>query len=117
MEENINPIDEYIAMQNPAHQDYLNSVATAIRTALPEAQEKISWKMPTFFDKHNIIHFAAHKNHLGIYPGPAAIEYFAEPLRDYKTSKGAIQIPYTQAPPLDLIKTIARWCYQTGNHH
>ncbi len=73
--------------------------------------------MPTFRKKQNIIHFAGFKKHLGIYPGEEAIVHFEDELRDYKTSKGAIQFQYSQPVPLTLIAEIAKWCYETGNHH
>ena len=88
-----------------------------IRKALPEAEEKISWSMPTFWKGHNIIHFAGFKNHVGLYPGPEAIEEFAERLEAYKTSKGSIQFLYSKPMPLELIEDIAKWCYETGKHH
>lgn len=110
-------IDTYIAEQPLEVQPLLQQVRRVIHEALPSAQERISWRMPTFWQKHNIIHFAAFKNHLGLYPGPAAIEHFAEELEDYKTSKGAIQFPYEKKVPLELIAKIATWCFETGNHH
>jgi len=73
--------------------------------------------MPTYWKKKNIIHFAAFKNHIGIYPGDKAMEHFADKLKGYKTSKGAWQIPYNKPLPLDLITEIARWCYENGTHH
>lgn len=105
-------IDEYISMQEESKQVYLNEVRDTIKTAIPYAKEKISWSMPTYYDKSNIIHFASFKNHIGIYPGPEAIEYFKKELKGYKTSKGAIQFLYTQTLPLDLIEKIAKWCYK-----
>lgn len=110
-------IDEYISLQPENVQQLLNQVRNTLRTALPDAEERISWRMPTYWKKRNIIHFAAFKNHLGIYPGDKAIEHFADRLTEYKTSKGAIQLPYSKPLPLDLLTEIARWCYETGNHH
>ncbi|MBN1776430.1 MAG: DUF1801 domain-containing protein [Clostridiales bacterium] len=110
-------IDEYIAAQPDAVQPILKEVRNIIRAALPDAQEKISWRMPTFFRKTNIIHFAAFKNHLGIYPGDQGVEHFSDRIKEYKSSKGAIQFPYDQPVPLQLIAEIAKWCYETGNHH
>lgn len=110
-------IDSYIAEQPEEIQPLLHQVRNAIHHVLPEAEERISWSMPTYWKKHNIIHFAANKKHIGIYPGEKAIEHFAERLKEYKTSKGAIQIPYTKPLPLELIADIAQWCYETGNHH
>lgn len=110
-------IDAYIAAQNEDVQPFLNDVRNILRAVLPEAEERISWSMPTYWKKHNIIHFAAFKNHIGLYPGDRAVQYFADQLKAYKTSKGAIQLPYSKPLPLELIEEIAKWCYETGNHH
>lgn len=113
----ISSIEQYI-LEQPIHiQPILNEVSEAIKAVLPDVVEKISWRMPTYWKDHNIIHFAAFKNHLGVYPGPLAIEVFAQELKPYKTSKGAIQFLYKQPIPIELIANIARWCYETGNHH
>jgi uncharacterized protein YdhG (YjbR/CyaY superfamily) len=111
-----NLIDEYINKQDPVHRDNLCAVRDTIREQLPFAEEKISWSMPTWWKNHNIIHFAAAKQHIGIYPGPEAVEHFAEELtkRGLKFSKGAIQIPYGDNLQLDLVTEISRWC---GEHN
>ncbi len=67
------------------------------------------------YQKHNIIQFAGFKNHVGLYPGPEAVREFSESLKDYKVSKGTIQLPYSRTVPAGLISDIARWCYETGN--
>jgi uncharacterized protein YdhG (YjbR/CyaY superfamily) len=75
------------------------------------AVEEISWRMPTYRREKTLIHFAAQKNHLGIYPCPEAIAQFAPRLTKFKTSKGAIQIPYKDlSEHLSLITEIASWC-------
>ena len=71
--------------------------------------EKISWNMPTFWQKENLIHFAANKKHIGIYPGGEAVGAYAERLTGYKTSKGAIQFPLNKAIDYELIADIVRW--------
>ncbi len=110
-------VDDYIAAQPEAVQSILREVRAVIREALPDAREKISWRMPTFYKKTNIIHFAAFKNHLGIYPGDEGVRHFSDRIGEYKNSKGAIQFPYDQPVPLQLIAEIAKWCDETGNHH
>jgi predicted N-acetyltransferase YhbS/uncharacterized protein YdhG (YjbR/CyaY superfamily) len=107
-------VDEYIEMQ-PAHiRGDLETVRLIIKLKMQiyDASEKISWGMPTYWKGQNIIHFAAQKNHLGIYPGAEAIEHFAPRLEKYKTSKGAIQFPYKDlvGEHLRLITDIAAWC-------
>ena len=109
-------IDEYIALQDESVQPFLQAVRRSIRDALPDAEERISWSMPTYWKKHNIIQFAGFKNHVGLYPGPEAVREFSERLKGCKTSKGTIQLPYSSPVPAELIFDIARWCYETGNH-
>jgi len=102
-------IDGYIDGFSPQVQEKLRAMRSAIREAAPEAQERISWAMPTFWQKRNIAHFAAHARHIGFYPGPEAIEAFAERLKPYKTSKGAVQFPMDGAIPLDLVRDMVRY--------
>lgn len=111
-------VDEYILAQDEAIRGHLESVRNVLRASLPDAVEKISWSMPTYWQGHNIIHFAAAKKHIGLYPGPEAVTNFAEKLDQTgcRYSKGSIQIPYSDALPLGLIAEIADWCRKTGNH-
>ena len=109
-------IDAYILEQPEDIQKYLYQMHGILQAALPDAQERISWSMPTYWNQHNIVHFAGFKKHIGFYPGPQAIEMFEERLKEYKTSKGAIQFPYNKPLPAELITEIAKWCNDTGNH-
>lgn len=105
-----NTIAEYIAGQSEDIQPRLQEVYAAIKAELPDATEKISWQMPTFWKGQNLIHFAAAKKHIGLYPGGKATTVFAAQLAGFKTSKGSIQLPNHQPLPLELIREIARWC-------
>ena len=107
-------IDEYIAFQDEAARPFLQAVRETIRGALPDAEERISWSMPTFWRGKNIIQFAASKRHIGLYPGPEAVAAFADRLTEYRTSKGTIQLPYSKPLPLELIGEIAKWCEQNA---
>ena len=80
-----------------------------IRQTAPEASEKISYQMPTFYLNGNLVHFAAHKAHIGFYPTPSAITRFAADLKPYQTSKGAIQFPVDHPLPKNLIKKIVEF--------
>ena len=104
-------VDEYIALQDLAVQPRLNEVRALIRYAVPDAEETISWSMPTYWKGRNLIHFAASKKHLGIYPGGEATGVFAEELKGYDVSKGTIRLPWEKELPAELIIKIARWCY------
>lgn len=110
-------IPGYIAEQPEVIQPILQQVYQTLRDVLPDVQERMSWSMPTFWQRHNIIHFAAFKQHFSIFPGPEAIVFFADKLKPYRTSKGTIQFPYSQPVPTALIAEIASWCHATGQHH
>ena len=108
----MSPILEYILSQPDTMQPILMKVYNCIKDAIPDTEERISWAMPTFWKGRNIIHFAAAKHHIGLYPGPDAIVAFAEQLRGFKTSKGAVQFPIDKPIPVDLLVEIARWSYE-----
>ncbi len=99
-------MDDYIAATPPEVQTILNNIRQLIRELVPEATEKISYQMPTFYLKGNLVHFAAFKNHIGFYPTPTGIEAFEEELGKYKGGKGSVQFPLNQPIPYDLIRRI-----------
>lgn len=99
-------IDEYIVQFSPEVQEKLQTLRNVIKEKAPEAEEKMSWQMPTFAWHGNLVHFAAHKKHIGFYPGASGIEVFQSKLAEYKTSKGAVQFPLDKPIPYDLIREI-----------
>jgi uncharacterized protein YdhG (YjbR/CyaY superfamily) len=102
-------IDEYIATFPAETQKILQEVRATIKAAAPEAEEKISYQMPTFFLNGNLVHFAAFKNHIGFYPAPTGIKAFAQDLAQYKGAKGSVQFPLNKPMPLDLIARIVKY--------
>lgn len=102
-------IDDYIATFPPAIQEILQRIRATIRGAAPEAEETISYQMPTFTLKGNLVHFAAFKNHIGFYPTPTGTEKFQEQLSVYKGGKGSIRFPLDQPMPLALISEIVKF--------
>ncbi len=103
-------IDEYIANFDGEQQSILEHVRQIIKNAAPkEAKETINYGMPTFRYNGNLIHFAMFKKHLGLYPGAATIAHFEDDLKNYKTSKGAIQIPLGTDLPKSLIEKMVQY--------
>lgn len=102
-------IDEYIETFPKNIQIILNEIRKVIMLAAPNAEEKISYNMPTFFLNGNLVHFAGYKNHVGFYPTPSGIVNFAEELKLYKTSKGAIQFPIDKPLPVKTITKIVKF--------
>lgn len=107
MNKTFSKIEQYIEGFDSEKQAILWELLRIIRHVVPrEAIETISYKMPTLRYNGNLIHFALFKNHLGLYPGPDAIQQFATELQLYKTSKGAIQLPLDKPLPKTLIESI-----------
>lgn len=102
-------VDEYIAAFPAAVQARLQSIRRTVKKAAPDAQEKISYQIPTFTLGSNLIHFAAFKNHIGVYPGASAIEALQEDLAGYRTAKGTVQFPLDRPIPLKLIEKLVRF--------
>lgn len=102
-------IEEYIAAFPAEIQAKLREMRAAIHAAAPEAQERISYQMPTFYLQGNLVHFAAFKHHIGLYPMPGAITAFQKELSGFVSSKGAVQFPLDRPLPLDLVSQIVRF--------
>jgi uncharacterized protein YdhG (YjbR/CyaY superfamily) len=103
----IQTIDEYIAGFPEDIREILEKVRETIRQAAPDATEKISYQMPTFYLNGNLVHFAAFKKHIGLYPAPSGVEAFQEELAPYVKAKGSIQFPLDKPIPYNLIGKIA----------
>jgi uncharacterized protein YdhG (YjbR/CyaY superfamily) len=102
-------IDEYINTFPEDVQLLLQGMRQTISEAAPQAQEAISYQMPTFKLNGNLVHFAAYKKHIGFYPAPSGIEAFKGELAPYESSKGAVQFPIDQPLPLDLVSKIVQF--------
>jgi len=81
----------------------------AIQKAAPEAEEAISYAMPTFKLNGNLVHFAAYQNHVGFYPVPSGMKEFEKELSVYKSGKGSAQFPHDQPLPLALVTKIVKF--------
>ncbi len=102
-------IDEYIARFPEDVQRILSEVRAVVHETAPEAVETISYQMPAFFLNGILVWFGGFKNHLGFYPRASTIETFRADLAGYTTSKGAVQFPYSQPIPYDIIRKIVRY--------
>ena len=102
-------IDGYIAGFPEEVKSKLQQVRTIIKNNAPDAEETISYGIPTFKLNGNLVHFATFKNHIGFYPTPTGIEKFEKELSVYKQGKGSVQFPLDKPVPLDLISKIVKF--------
>jgi uncharacterized protein YdhG (YjbR/CyaY superfamily) len=104
-----NSIQEYFSWFPPEIQAKLQQMREILQQALPEAEEVISYHMPAFKTTEMLVYYAAAKSHLGFYPTSSGVINFKEELAGYVTSKGAIQFPYGEDLPEQLIVAIAQF--------
>jgi len=102
--------DAYIASFPVDVQTKLEQVRSTVKAVAPDAVEVISYSLPAFkLHGAMLVWFAAHTNHIGLYPRASAIEAFADKLKTYKFAKGSIQFPFDKPLPLDLITEIVKF--------
>jgi uncharacterized protein YdhG (YjbR/CyaY superfamily) len=102
-------VAEYIAAFPPAVRRRLSSMRATIRRQAPQAEERISYRIPTYFLDGNLVHFAAFARHIGFYPGPTGIAAFEDALSGYGRAKGSVQFPHDEPLPLDLVAAIVKF--------
>jgi uncharacterized protein YdhG (YjbR/CyaY superfamily) len=102
-------IDEYITRFPVDVGEILEKIRMTIRKAAPDAQETISYQIPTFTLYGNLVLFAAFKKHIGFYPAPSGIEKFKDELSVYDGAKGSVQFPLDKPIPFRLISRIIKF--------
>ena len=102
-------IDEYIAGFPPDVQKILQKIRLTIGKAAPQAKEKISYQIPTFFLNGNLVHFAGYKNHVGFYPAPVAMDEFKKELAPYASGRATAQFSLDKPIPYGLIAKIVKF--------
>ncbi len=102
-------VDEYIIVFPEETQKILEQIRETVKKAAPEAEELISYGMPSYKQNGRLLYFAAFKNHIGFYPMTTGIEAFKDRLFGYKWAKGSIQFPIDKPMPLGLIAKIVKF--------
>lgn len=102
-------IDDYIAGFPREVQKLLAKVRATVRKAAPGAEEGISYRIPVFRLKGDLVYFAAFKKHIGLYPRVSGIRKFKKELSRYKSAKGSVQFPLERPIPYGLIVRIVKF--------
>ena len=101
-------IDEYIAACTPEAQETLNEMRSFIKGEIPEASEKISYGIPTFYLNGNLIHFAAFKDHYSLFPSPEKTSEFEAEIAPYRAGKGTLRFPIGKPIPWDVVRKVLK---------
>jgi uncharacterized protein YdhG (YjbR/CyaY superfamily) len=103
--------NDYIIDYPPEIQQRLEEIRKAIKLVVPDAKERISYNMPSFWFHGNLVYYGAFKNHIGFYPASRTVfEKFKNELKIYKTSgKGTVQFSHDKPIPIELIKEIVQF--------
>ena len=100
-------VDAYIEQFPADVREILNAVRATVRAAAPEAEERISYRMPALFQDGAVVYFAAFKHHIGLYP-PVADPAVRAKVARYAGPKGNLQFPYSEPIPHALIAAVVR---------
>jgi uncharacterized protein YdhG (YjbR/CyaY superfamily) len=102
-------IDDYIRIFPKGVGEILEGLRRAVKAAAPDAEERISYRMPAFWLRGNLVYFAAYRKHIGFYPTSSAVRAFKKELSVYKGAKGSVQFPINEPLPLQLIGRIVKF--------
>jgi uncharacterized protein YdhG (YjbR/CyaY superfamily) len=102
-------IDAYIKSFPQEIQTLLEQMRATIKAAAPLATEVISYGIPAFKQNGMLVWFAAHTNHIGMYPRGSGLMEFKHELAGYKTGKGSVQFPFDKPLPLDVVEKIVKF--------
>lgn len=100
-------VDEYISSFPTEAQEKLKELRAILKSVAPKATEDIKWGSPVFEEKRILFAYTAHKSHINFMPTRSSLEPFIDALKDFKTGKDTIQLPYNKPIPKKLIKKIA----------
>jgi uncharacterized protein YdhG (YjbR/CyaY superfamily) len=101
-------VDEYLALvESNEVRASLAQLREIIRDEVPQAEEMMSYGIPTYKLHGFLASFGAFKNHCSFFPGHTVAD-FTEQLKGFKTSKGTVQFPHTQPLPEGLVRAMLR---------
>jgi uncharacterized protein YdhG (YjbR/CyaY superfamily) len=102
-------IDEYIAGFPTDVRKILEKIRTTIKREAPDAEETIKYGMPTFTLEGNLVHFAAFKKHIGMFPPTQGDEQFEIEASVYRGAKGNLRFPLDAPIPYALIAKLVKY--------
>lgn len=106
----MNVVDEYIAKLAEPQKTELSKIATLVKNTAPDSKQVITYGMPGFkYNNKYLISFGVFKDHMSIFPGAGAIEFYKNDLAGYKISKGTVQFTSEKPIPKKLFEDIVKY--------
>ncbi len=102
-------VDEYIAQYPVDVQVIMQKIRAVIKESAPQAQERISYAMPGFYQNGMLVWFGGHKDFIGFYPTGEGVEAFKDQLSGFTITKGAVHFPLDKPIPYDLVRKMVKY--------
>ncbi len=102
-------VDEYIAQYPVDVQVIMQKIRAVIKESAPQAQERISYAMPGFYQNGMLVWFGGHKDFIGFYPTGEGVEAFKDQLSGFTITKGAVHFPLDNPIPYDLVRKMVKY--------
>lgn len=104
--------DDYVASLDSGAQKIVLEIKDKVTSAISDLQVTTSYGVAAFKMGSRIFMYGSGKNHIGVYPGPGAIEKFKNKFSDYEFSKGAVKFPKDKPIPIELIIDMAKFVFK-----
>jgi uncharacterized protein YdhG (YjbR/CyaY superfamily) len=100
-------VDEYVAALPDDVRSRMDELRRVVRSVVPDVEETISYAMPTFvLDGQPLVHVAAWKQHIGIYPLPPVDAALERELAPWRGTKDTVKLPHGKPLPVDLVERV-----------
>jgi uncharacterized protein YdhG (YjbR/CyaY superfamily) len=100
--------DAYLAALSDDKRAALETLRKAIKAAVPQAEECISYQLPAFrLNGKFLVAYGAAANHCAFYPG-GVTEDLADELKRYDASKGTVRFAADKPLPVALVKKLIK---------
>lgn len=100
-------VDAWIAAAPSESRGILSEIRKAVKQALPDAEELISYRMPAFRHRRVFFFYAGFKRHIGIFPPLPVDHLLAKELQPYRAPEGDLRFALAETVPIDLIRRVA----------
>ena len=102
-------IDEYLAPLGDEQRAALEKLRRAIKSAVPKAEECISYQIPTFkLHGRMLVSFGAWAKHCALYAGAFPIAAHKDELKAYDTSRATIRFQANRPLPATLVRKLVK---------